>query len=328
VTRRGRAPALLLTLLAASAPLFLGGAQAQASTSYRYWAYYLGASSGGWNYASRGPATDFPADGDVQGWRFAVQAESADLPPRAAPNFASLCSSTAPVAGRIRVGVVIDFGTATDAPAGDPPPAGPVVGCVVVPAGASGIAVLDAAVGSGGVRIGTGSDTGLVCGIAGYPRAECAVAVANPKPPAPTPSASATATTSALAIEATSKSAPRTTPEPTSKATFAATPRANPTAAATPTTAPGSAVATNSGAAPALPASAPSASPASSTAAASATAPPPSALPLKTLVATGNMTVTRGPPITAFVGGVLILALGTASAIRLRRSRRSRQAGP
>jgi len=83
------------------------------------------------------------------------------------------------------VGIVLDFGLPGDAPAGETPH-GTVAGCVHVPDGATGMDVLMAAVGSGGVRIGTGADVGLVCGIAGYPRSECAPVVDVAQPTQPT----------------------------------------------------------------------------------------------------------------------------------------------
>ncbi len=82
--------------------------------------------------------------------------------------------------------MVVDFGLATDAPAHETPPAGVVPGCVYVHDGDTGADVLAAAA---AVRIGTGSDAGLVCGIDGYPKTECAVAVATHAPPRLTPSA-------------------------------------------------------------------------------------------------------------------------------------------
>jgi hypothetical protein len=150
--------------------------QAGAATAYRYWAYYVAratSTSTTWQYAQRGPATEYPVDGEVQGWRFAVQADAANgLLPRAAPDFGALCASTPAKAGELRVGIVVDFGLATDAPAHERPPAGVVPGCVYVRDGQTGANVLEAAA---AVRIGTGTDAGLVCGIDGYPKTECAV---------------------------------------------------------------------------------------------------------------------------------------------------------
>ena len=167
--------------------------RAHAATAYRYWAYYV-AHANTWQFSQRGPAAEYPVDGEVQGWRFAIQAEAGKgLAPRALPDFAKLCGATPATAGQLRVGIVIDFGVSADAPAGEHPPGTAVSGCVHVAEGGSGADVLRAAA---AVRIGTGSDGGLVCGIDGYPTNECA-AVVTAKPP-PTP-----------------KAAPTTTPPPT-----------------------------------------------------------------------------------------------------------------
>ena len=89
--------------------------------------------------------------------------------------------------------MVIDFGLATDAPAHEKPPAGVVPGCVYVRDDQTGANVLQDAAAT---RIGTGPDAGLVCGIDGYPKTECAVAVtANPPPPVATPSPTPSRTT-------------------------------------------------------------------------------------------------------------------------------------
>jgi hypothetical protein len=189
-----RAAALGLAALAGYAAVVMTvTAQASAATAYRYWAYYVAAPASvghasSWQYSQRGPATEHPVSGEVQGWRFAEQIDAANgLLPGAAPDFSALCASTPAKAGDIRVGVVIDFGLASDAPAHEKPPAGVVRGCVNVPDDATGADVLAA---SAAIRIGTGSDAGLVCGIDGYPTTECAVAVAaSPLPPAATPPA-------------------------------------------------------------------------------------------------------------------------------------------
>jgi hypothetical protein len=186
-----RAAALGLAALAGYAALAIAvPAQASAATAYRYWAYYVApatSTSSSWQYSQRGPAYEYPVDGEVQGWRFAVQVDAASgLLPRAAPDFAKLCASSPAKAGELRVGVVIDFGLTTDEPAHEQPPAGVVRGCVYVHDGKTGADALQAAA---AVRIGTGSDAGLVCGIDGYPKTQCAVAAAaNPAPPLATPS--------------------------------------------------------------------------------------------------------------------------------------------
>ena len=112
-----RAAALGLAALAGCAAMvFALPAHASAATAYRYWGYYI-AHGTSWQYSQRGPASEYPADGEVQGWRFAVQADATSgLVPRAAPDFATLCATTPAKAGELRVGLVVDFGLATDAP--------------------------------------------------------------------------------------------------------------------------------------------------------------------------------------------------------------------
>jgi hypothetical protein len=311
------------------------GPTAQASSAYRYWSYYVGAGSG-WQYSQRGPAGDYPLDGEVQGWRFGVQGEAADLPPRAAPDFASICAGTAAATGRIRVGIVIDFGTTADAPSGEQPPAGPVRGCVSVADGASGIVVLDAAVGASGVRIGTGSDAGLVCGIAGYPRVECAVSVTGTpirKPaPSPTPTTSPTPAArtepppSAQPIAPTQPAQPAT-PSPSTTATRSAAAAGISTRAAAPPSG-------NSLPETAAPTESRAASPTASTSAATSSAAPTSGSPAppstssRSPLALDTLTVSdhgRSVPVSAVLGTVVIVALAVAGGLRLRRNRR---AGP
>ena len=147
------------------------GASTAEATSYRFWAYWLGSDTG-WSFSNQG-ASRRPADGTVEGWRFAVsEASSSTTPPRHSTSFAQICGSTAPQDGKKRVGLVVDFGTTTDAPKGETPPAR-IATCVLAPADANGYAVLTAA-----VQLRT--DTGLICGMNGYPAAECGVAVADP----------------------------------------------------------------------------------------------------------------------------------------------------
>ena len=226
---------------------------ASAATAYRYWGYYV-AHGTNWQYSQRGPASEYPVDGEVQGWRFAVQADAGNgLLPRAAPDFAKLCASTPARAGELRVGVIVDFGLATDAPAHERPPAAAVPGCVYVHDGQTGADVLAAAA---AVRIGTGSDAGLVCGIDGYPKTECAVAVVahapspTPSPktsrtpapaPAPAPAPSVTpSVATAPAIPAPNTGPPATATVPARHDAAASSP--DPTAASAATQAPASAL--------------------------------------------------------------------------------------
>lgn len=181
----------LASLGGAAAAAVVGTAgPARADTAYRYWAYYL-AENGRWVYAQRGPAAEHPVNGEVQGWRFGVQgAVDTPLTPRVPPSQLTCPSPTAP--DLISVGIVIDFGTPSDAPPGETPPARVITKCVTVRQGQTGADVLVAAVGQDNVRIGS---SGLICGIDGYPRSECAPAVSVSRSPvaAGTTSASASA---------------------------------------------------------------------------------------------------------------------------------------
>ena len=157
-------------MLAAIAAASALSPAALAQSSYRYWGYWQ-ATTGRWVFAQQGPATSVPPDGSVEGWRFGVSGASAGLTPRAAAAsaFAIACRDIKPRAGTKRVAVVVDPGLAVQAPPGEQPFAS-AVRCAQVPTDASGYDVLRAVT---EVRIGNG----LVCGIGGYPRSECAVAI-------------------------------------------------------------------------------------------------------------------------------------------------------
>jgi hypothetical protein len=144
------------------------------ATSYRYWTYWIG-DSGNWAFSSVGAARR-PPDGGVEGWRFEVSpAASSSQPPRTAASFAAICGSAQPAAGMKRVALVIDYGTASDAPPGERPPAGIVKVCQEVAADATGYQVLGAVA---AIR----AQGGLVCGIGGYPATGCGEPVADPRP--------------------------------------------------------------------------------------------------------------------------------------------------
>nr|BEK65550.1 SCO2322 family protein [Kitasatospora purpeofusca] len=147
--------------------LLLGAAQAQAA-GYRYWSFWRW-SDGGWVYQQQGPAVHVPADGEVEGWRFAVSPDGGQQAARPGPagDFAALCASTPAEAGRKRVAVVLDFGGPADAPARETPPE-PRTACAVVPTRASSAEVL--ATVAPPLRYDT---NGLLCAIAGYPRTGC-----------------------------------------------------------------------------------------------------------------------------------------------------------
>jgi len=141
---------------------------------YRYWGYFqaaAGASS--WTAAMTGPSVEVK-DGDVEGWAFVFS--SNDIPaiePMMDPDFATLCGQTPETSGKIRVGLVVDFGAGNIAPDGEIPNEF-FSDCVVVDKGSVGLDVLEAAL---DVRAG---DSGLICGIAGYPASECGVEIDEP----------------------------------------------------------------------------------------------------------------------------------------------------
>lgn len=159
----GTALAVLLGLLTA--------APAQAA-NYQYWGYYQLA-NGAWTFAQKGPAETNPADGSVEGWRWAITEESGTPPrnPRVTPAFNNVCGTAAADAGKKRVAVVIDYGRDVDGDGATPP--NPVTKCATVPTAATGAEVL-AAVAT--VRNGDG---GLVCGIDNYPATGCGGQVAT-----------------------------------------------------------------------------------------------------------------------------------------------------
>ncbi|HSK27165.1 MAG TPA: SCO2322 family protein [Jiangellales bacterium] len=162
--------ALLLTLLTLLAPT-----AAHAQDSYRYWGYYQWSGTE-WTFAQTGPAETVPADGAVEGWRFAVTSESAPRPPRADGDFDAVCGAFGEGEGSKRVAVVIDPGTAEDSPEGEPPAARGV--CAVVPTEATGDQVLTAVATA---RI----EGGLMCAIDGFPATGCGDAVAAAAPTEP-----------------------------------------------------------------------------------------------------------------------------------------------
>ncbi len=90
--------------------LVIGGAGQAQAVGYRYWSFW-DLTGGKWDYATQGPSTARPSDGDVQGFRFAVSADSQDASkPRGHANFASICAKTPAQAGHKRVALVIDSG--------------------------------------------------------------------------------------------------------------------------------------------------------------------------------------------------------------------------
>lgn len=116
-----------------------------------------------------GAAENIPTDGAVDGWRFGIGTDTETPEPRTLPNFDELCPGSEATEGITRVAVVIDYGDADQAPAGETPPANRVE-CVSMPAGGSSA---DALAMAADVR----GDGGFVCGLDGFPAAECGAEV-------------------------------------------------------------------------------------------------------------------------------------------------------
>ncbi|MCX4848244.1 SCO2322 family protein [Streptomyces sp. NBC_00893] len=162
--RAGRTTALLVVLGAVLAVLGAGPAQA---AGYRYWSFWEGSGSG-WTYATQGPSLIRPDDGAVQGFRFSVSEDSQDsAKPRRAPEFTKICADTPAEDGTKRIALVIDPGTAADAPAGETPPA-PRTACARVAPDASAAEALA----SVAKPLRYNSDA-MLCAISGYPGSGC-----------------------------------------------------------------------------------------------------------------------------------------------------------
>ncbi|MEU3658746.1 SCO2322 family protein [Streptomyces sp. NPDC032940] len=156
----------LALLLLAALVLVAGAGQAQAA-GYRYWSFW-DRDGDQWTYATQGPSTARPSDGDVQGFRFSVSEDSGDAAkPRGTADFATICAKTPAQDGKKRVALVLDFGTASDAPSGETPPAGRTA-CARVASDATTADALAAV--AGPLRYDTNA---LLCAIAGYPKTGC-----------------------------------------------------------------------------------------------------------------------------------------------------------
>ena len=290
-------------LLAAGALALVAGAglpaPAQAAT-YRYWSYWVG-DSGDWAFSNIGPASRIPADGAVEGWRFAEAGLAGGPAPAVAPTFDDVCGDTEPPAEGKRVAVIVDPGSADEAPDGESPP-GAWAMCVTAGADATGYAVLRAAA---EVRL----DRGLVCGIGGYPAAECAVVVREAEDdatPAPTPRPTETPTDRPSDNPTEEKSR---TPKPTQADTSGSESASTPSVSASPS----ASVARES-------ASTSSASPATSWPSA---LPTPSASPTVSLLAT-PVAPAQGGGGSAIIAGLALVAVAALGAAALLRGRRRR----
>ncbi|MET7320670.1 SCO2322 family protein [Streptomyces sp. NPDC005549] len=169
-----------LVLLFLAAVLLTGTAGQAQAAGYRYWSFW-DRDGGKWVYATQGPSLVRPSDGDVQGFRFAVSENSGDAAqPRGTADFASICAKTPAEDGSKRVALVLDFGTAPDAPSGETPPA-PRTACARVSPDATAADALAAV--AGPLRYDTNA---LLCAIAGYPESGCGEQVSQKQNAKPT----------------------------------------------------------------------------------------------------------------------------------------------
>lgn len=193
-----------LAILVLAVPLARSAAAADA---YRYWSYYQ-LTGGSWAFAQKGVEASVPADGTVEGYRFAIGDMTTTRNPRLTPSFEAVCASTPAQPDMKRVAVVVDYGRAADARDGAEPPA-PAVFCALVEPSATAAKVL-----AGVTQVRT--EKSMLCSIGDYPRsgpctetvATVPAAAAAPDTPlatTPTP-ASAEAPSSAATQEATSTS--------------------------------------------------------------------------------------------------------------------------
>ncbi|WP_443051531.1 SCO2322 family protein [Streptomyces sp. NBC_00234] len=186
---RGRTGAAVLLLLVGGLLAVLGAGSAQAA-GYRYWSFWESDGTS-WTYATQGPSLIRPDDGAVEGFRFSVSEDSQDsAQPRRAPDFEEICAGTPAKDGTKRVGVVIDPGTAADAPDGETPPALRAVCAQVEPDASAAEALASVA-----TPLRYSSDA-MLCAISGYPVSGCGDQVSDDtsEPGDGSPAASAPAT--------------------------------------------------------------------------------------------------------------------------------------
>lgn len=142
---------------------------ADSTEGYRYWSFWERDGDGaGWSYATQGPATVRPGDGDAIGLRFAVSEDSEDArKPRGQVDFDTACADTEQKSGSKRIAVRVDSGTQRDAADGERPPK-PRTECASVDEDATAADALAAVTDE--LRY---SSDSLLCAIDGYPESGC-----------------------------------------------------------------------------------------------------------------------------------------------------------
>ncbi len=198
---------LIVGFLLATGVVVGSPGRAAAADAYRFWGYFQ-LTNGTWTFAQKGVDASVPADGSVEGYRYALGDMSTTRMPRATATFDTLCAGTPAQTGKKRVGVVIDFGRTADAREGGNPPAAKT-GCAVVDPAATGITVLNAVAA-------TRTEKGLLCAIDSYPSGgACSDTVATVPDAAKAPD---TAITLAAPASPSQSAAPAATTNPTAPA--------------------------------------------------------------------------------------------------------------
>jgi len=171
----------MLSLVLTSLAVVGLSSPAQATDYYLYWSYFQ-VTDGAYVASEKGVGGTVPADGSVDGYRYAAPDLAKPNLPRVDPakvTFDSVCGDTAVADGMKRVAVVIDFGVSEDADGQDVPD--PRAQCASVPTKATGLKVLQSVA---DVRTKTSSFGPLLCGIDGYPSGGCADVVTKTASPA------------------------------------------------------------------------------------------------------------------------------------------------
>ncbi len=160
--------------LVITASITLSPTASAAEKGWRYWGYYQAAPGAKtWTAALTGPTVDVK-DGAVEGWSFVFSADDVpSIAPAIKPNFAAICGKVKAKKGMKRIALVIDFGSPSYAPEGEKVKKS-FTTCVRTAKASQGIDVLGEAV---KVRA---AESGLICGLNGYPKKECGVEISTP----------------------------------------------------------------------------------------------------------------------------------------------------
>ena len=186
------------------------------ASEFRYWTYWTSTEKD-WSFSPLGPAFRPADESIVEGWRLAVTGVDATTPPRVevAGVYDRACGNVVPQSGILRIAVVLDYGTAADAPSGESPPR-LVIACTEVPDGATGFDALKSIT---DIR----SERGFVCGLSGYPATGCgrdaiepSTQTATEPSPEPSPKPTLEPRTEVLTAPSTDPiTSPSVTPQPT-----------------------------------------------------------------------------------------------------------------